>query len=69
VGRKRRGGAVWEDPDDAAVEVAVAGRPRLRKLRHTEEETVLSGGPLAGGRTNICLVDSQRLCSLLQLLV
>lgn len=44
VGRKRRGGAVWDDPDDAGVEVAVAGRPRLRKLRHNEDEAMLSGG-------------------------
>lgn len=49
VGRKRRGGAVWEDPDDAEVEVAVAGRPRLRKLRHTEDEAVLSGEYLVNG--------------------
>lgn len=46
VGRKRRGAAVWEDPDDAGLEVAVAGRPRLRKLRHSEEESVLSGKAL-----------------------
>lgn len=62
MGRKRRGGAVWEDPDDADVEVAVAGRPRLRKLRHTEDETVLSGELPASGHLIIgaycCSADS-----------
>ena len=59
VGRKRRGGAVWEDPDDADVEVAVAGRPRLRKLRHTEDEAVLSGELPASGH----LMIGARCCS------
>lgn len=34
---------VWDDPDDALVEVNVASRNRLRKLRQAEEEVVLSG--------------------------
>ena len=35
---------VWEDPDDALLEVNVAAQARLRKLRREEEETVISGG-------------------------
>ncbi len=35
---------VWDDPDDALVEVNVASRARLRKLRQGEEETTLPGG-------------------------
>lgn len=35
--------AVWEDDEDEAVEVNIAGRNRLRKLRQTEEETLVSG--------------------------
>jgi U3 small nucleolar RNA-associated protein 18 len=34
---------VWEDPDDATATVNVASRNRLRKLRQTEGEAVLSG--------------------------
>ncbi len=34
---------VWEDEEDEAVEVNIAGRNRLRKLRQTEEETVVTG--------------------------
>lgn len=34
---------VWEDEEDETVEVNIAGRNRLRKLRQTEEETVLTG--------------------------
>jgi hypothetical protein len=34
---------VWDDPDDALVEVNVASRNRLRKLRQAEEEILLSG--------------------------
>lgn len=37
----------WEDPDDALLEVNVAAKPRLRKLRQEEEETVITG---EGGR-------------------
>lgn len=38
---KRR--PVWEDEDDEEVQVNIAGRNRLRKLRQTEEETVVTG--------------------------
>ena len=41
--KKRR---VWEDPDDPALVVPVAGQARLRKLRNTEEEAQLTGVPL-----------------------
>lgn len=34
---------VWEDPDDAAARIDVAGRSRLRKLRAAEDESVLTG--------------------------
>ncbi len=34
---------VWEDPDDASQAVNVAGRNRLRKLRRSEDEGVLTG--------------------------
>ena len=40
---------MWEDEDDEGVEVAIAGRNRLRKLRQTEEETVVSGMKLCNG--------------------
>ncbi|KAK9830432.1 hypothetical protein WJX72_011741 [[Myrmecia] bisecta] len=33
----------WEDADDATVEVNVASRNRLRKLRQSEEEVALAG--------------------------
>lgn len=39
----------WEDPDDVLLEVNVAVRSRLRKLRQVEEEVVLTGEPLGGG--------------------
>jgi hypothetical protein len=44
---------VWEDPDDASQAVNVAGRNRLRKLRRSEDESVLTGArsaTVAGAR-------------------
>ena len=41
--KKRR---VWEDPDDPALVVPVAGQARLRKLRDSEEESQLTGALL-----------------------
>ena len=38
---KRR--PVWDDPDDAAAEVNIAAQPRLRKLRKTERDGIVSG--------------------------
>lgn len=35
--------AVWEDPDDLTAQVNIASQPRLRKLRKTEQDTVVSG--------------------------
>ena len=35
--------AVWEDEDDEGLRVDVAGKSRLRKLRHAEEDAVLGG--------------------------
>ena len=37
---KRR---VWEDPDDPSLVVPVAGQPRARRLRETEDERELAG--------------------------
>lgn len=34
---------VWEDPEDEAVEVDIAAINRLRKLRASEAETLLTG--------------------------
>lgn len=34
---------VWDDPDDAAAEVNIAAQPRLRKLRKTERDGIVSG--------------------------
>ena len=34
---------VWADEDDEKVEVNIAGRDRLRKLRQTEEDASISG--------------------------
>ena len=34
---------VWEDPEDEAFEVYIAAINRLRKLRASEAETVLTG--------------------------
>lgn len=34
---------VWDDPNDAGLAVPVAERGRLRKLRQSEDEVVLSG--------------------------
>ena len=38
--------AVWEDPDDLTAQIDIANQPRLRKLRQTEQDTVVSGLPL-----------------------
>ena len=38
--KKRR---VWEDPDDPSLVVSVAGQPRARRLRETEDERELTG--------------------------
>lgn len=35
--------AVWDDSDDERVVVSLADNPRLRKLRVTEEENLISG--------------------------
>lgn len=37
--------AVWQDPDDLTAQVNIATQPRLRKLRQTEQDTVVSGTP------------------------
>lgn len=34
---------VWDDPDDAAAEINIAAQPRLRKLRKTELDSIVSG--------------------------
>jgi len=34
---------VWEDPGDDALEVDIAAINRLRKLRTTDEEAMISG--------------------------
>ena len=34
---------VWEDTDDAAAQVNIAAQPRLRKLRKTERDSIVSG--------------------------
>ena len=36
---------MWEDEDDERVEVNIAGRSRLRKLRQAEDEAILRGQP------------------------
>ncbi|KAJ1495376.1 hypothetical protein T484DRAFT_1875982, partial [Baffinella frigidus] len=46
-GARGEGEGAWDDADDVEVRVDVAGRDRLRKLRATEDETVLSGSELA----------------------
>lgn len=38
-----RGGAAWSDSDDEDVRVNIAAKSRLRKLRKTEEDSVLVG--------------------------
>lgn len=40
-GAERR--PVWEDPDDEDTQINVASQNRLRKLRETEEDIILSG--------------------------
>jgi len=34
---------VWADPDDPLLVVPVAGQPRVRRLRETEEEREMTG--------------------------
>lgn len=34
---------VWQDPDDVAAQVNIAAQPRLRKLRKTERDSIVSG--------------------------
>ena len=51
--RKPRGGSkrrVWVDPDDPLLVVPVAGQPRARRLRDTEEERELTGAGASDSR-------------------
>ena len=34
---------VWDDPDDVSAQVNIAAQPRLRKLRQTEQDGIVSG--------------------------
>ena len=34
---------VWDDADDLSVQVNIAAQPRLRKLRKTEQDGIVSG--------------------------
>ena len=34
---------VWNDPDDMSARVNIAAQPRLRKLRKTEKDSIVSG--------------------------
>ena len=34
---------VWDDPDDNTAQVNIAAQPRLRKLRKTEQDGIVSG--------------------------
>ena len=34
---------VWDDPDDKTTEVNIDAQPRLRKLRKTEADGIVSG--------------------------
>lgn len=34
---------MWADPDDPLLVVPVAGQPRVRRLRETEEEREMTG--------------------------
>lgn len=43
--QRQRRRPVWEDPQDAQLRVNVAARSQLRKLRQTEDEAELTGGP------------------------
>ena len=45
---ERRRQPAWVDEDDAEEQINIAGRARLRKLRQTEEEAVLTGVALTG---------------------
>ena len=40
---RRARAPVWADEDDEKVEVNIAGRDRLRKLRQTEDDASISG--------------------------
>jgi U3 small nucleolar RNA-associated protein 18 len=40
---EEEGGAAWQDSDDERMLVSLASVPRLRKLRRTEAEDVISG--------------------------
>lgn len=33
----------WDDPDDLSVQVNIATQPRLKKLRKTEQDGIVSG--------------------------
>ena len=39
-GHRRR--PAWQDPDDHTVQIDVAGKSHVRKLRQAEEQTVLT---------------------------
>lgn len=43
-GQRRR--PAWQDPDDHTAHIDVAAKSQLRKLRHAEKETVLTGGDI-----------------------
>jgi U3 small nucleolar RNA-associated protein 18 len=40
---EKKSKAAWEDSDDERVVVSLADNPRLRKLRVTEDENLISG--------------------------
>jgi len=42
-GVEKKSKAAWEDSDDERVVVSLADNPRLRKLRVTEDENLISG--------------------------
>ena len=42
-GHNGEGASAWVDSDDERIVVSLASNPRLRKLRHTEAEDVVSG--------------------------
>lgn len=43
IQQAKNSGRVWSDPDDRTVQVSIADRNRLRKLRRSEDESLLSG--------------------------
>lgn len=45
---------VWNDPDDMAAQVNIAAQPRLRKLRKTERDGVISGNCMLHARPTLC---------------